>query len=130
RLLVGRDDTTEIELTPAVDLFPLNSCERDRATALPLDRGPEAHPAVTLEAVDLLLDPRLVFGEIGRVLEDERPDDESLGLDRELDPQVFCHTETCFVLSPVKRERSQSAQRSRSSIPANRAIRSSSAGQM
>ncbi len=42
---------------------------------------------------------------------------------------VFSHTETCFVLSAVNGERSQSAQRSRSSIPASRAIRSSSAGE-
>ena len=40
----------------------------------------------------------------------------------------FCHTETWLVLSAVKGLRAQSLQRSRSDIPPNRAIRSSSAG--
>ena len=44
---------------------------------------------------------------------------EPLRLDRELDPHVdgFSQTETCFVLSAVNGERSQSAQRSRSPSP-------------
>src|SRR5205814_5976276 len=64
------------------------------------------------------------------VLQLERADHQPLRLDRELDPHAgFSHTESCFVLSAVKGERSQSAQRSRSAIPASRAIRSSSAGE-
>jgi isochorismate hydrolase len=41
---------------------------------------------------------------------------------------VFVQTETCFVLSLVNGSRFQPAQRSRSVIPASRAIRSSSDG--
>src|SRR5262249_23642651 len=104
--------------------------ERDRLAALLVDRGPEAHAAVPFVAVDLLLDPALVLTEVGRVLDSERPDAEPLGLDRELDPQLFVHTETPFVLSAMKGERSQSARGSLSVRPAMRAIRSSSAGQM
>jgi len=132
QLCVGRHDAAEVELATAVDLLPLQARERDRAPALPLDRRPEAHPSVALEAVDLLPDPLLGLAEISGVLELERPDDEPLGLDRKLDlhPVDFSHTETCFVLSAVNGERSQSAQRSRSSIPASRAMRSSSEGQI
>ena len=42
---------------------------------------------------------------------------------------AFSHTEMCFVLSLVNGSRFQPLQRSRSVIPAIRAIRSSSAGQ-
>ncbi len=41
---------------------------------------------------------------------------------------VFSHTETCLVLSLVNGSRFQPLQRSRSLMPAMRAIRSSSAG--
>ena len=41
---------------------------------------------------------------------------------------VFSHTDTCLVLSLVNGSRFQPLQRSRSDIPASRAIRSSSAG--
>ena len=129
QLRVRRDDAAEVELAAAVDLLPLQAGERDRAPALPLDRRPEAHPSVALEAVDLLPDPLLGLAEVFGVLELERPDDEPLRLDRKLDPHVFSQTETCFVLSAVNGERSQSAQRSRSSIPASRAMRSSSEGE-
>src|SRR5207302_430080 len=44
-------------------------------------------------------------------------------------PHGFSQADTCFRLSAVNGERSQSAHRSRSSIPARRAIRSSSDGQ-
>ena len=128
-LRVGCDDAADVELAPPLDLLPLEAGQRDRAAALSLDRRPEAHPAVALEAVDLLPDPLLRLSEVCGVLDAERPDDEPFRLDRQLDPQVFCHTDTCFVLSAVNGERSQSAQRSRSSIPASRAIRSSSAGE-
>src|SRR5439155_13360321 len=126
---VGRDDAAEIELAAAVDLLPLQARKRDGTAALPLDRRPEAHPSVALEAVDLLPDPLLGLPEICGVLELERTDHEPLRLDREVDPHFFSQTETCFVLSAVKGERSQSAQRSRSAMPASRAIRSSSAGE-
>jgi hypothetical protein len=43
--------------------------------------------------------------------------------------QGFCHIDTCFVLSAVKSERSQPAQRYFRLIPAMRAMRSISAGQ-
>lgn len=42
---------------------------------------------------------------------------------------VFTQTETCDLLSPVNGDRSQSAHRSRSDMPASFAIRSSSDGQ-
>jgi hypothetical protein len=47
---------------------------------------------------------------------------------RHLNPYWRSHTEMCFLLSPVKGARSQSAHRSRNLIPAISAMRSSSAG--
>ena len=66
QLRVGRDDAAEVELAAAVDLLPLQAGERDRPPALPLDRRPEAHPSVPLEAVDLLPDPLLGLAEVCR----------------------------------------------------------------
>jgi hypothetical protein len=47
---------------------------------------------------------------------------------RSFDQTVFCQTETWLVLSLVNGSRCQPPQRSRSDSPANRAMRSSSAG--
>ena len=124
---MGRDHAAEIELTAPVDLLPLQAGERDRAAAVAIGGGPERHPAVALEALDLLRTHSRDSSEVLGVRELERADDEPLGLDRQLDSQPFSQTDTCFVLSAVNGARSQSAQRSRSLMPASRAIRSSSA---
>ena len=51
------------------------------------------------------------------------------GSRREARHDAFCQTDTCFRLSLLNGSRFHPAQRSRSVIPASRAIRSSSAGQ-
>src|SRR5438046_7233841 len=55
--VVFADDAAEVELATAVDLLPLHAGQACSAPARADDDRPEAHAAVPLEALDLLLDP-------------------------------------------------------------------------